>query len=204
MNCCIKVLGAFWYLFSIERKTICWVEVCKNQGVACSLYCDDTMLRSQNRESAKDALNPLQLINDYSCSPKTNNTAFDYGISLHALESGVVYSDNFLQKISLCLWWGLQNISSFGQSLKTNTYVWEIYFSIVVSISGLVLFALFIGNIQTYLNSKAERVKEMKSNGQEIELWMDFHSLPKWLKTRFRKYQKYRWQERYQPTPQHV
>ncbi|KAM5568116.1 hypothetical protein ABKV19_015932 [Rosa sericea] len=178
------VLGAFWYLFSIERKTTCWVKVCKNQGVTCSLYCDDTMV-----------LNPLQLINDYSCSTKTNNTAFDYGIYLHALESGVVYSDNFLQKISLCLWWGLQNISSFGQSLETSTYVWEIYFSIVVSISGLVLFALFIGNIQTYLNSKAERVKEMKSNGQEIELWMDFHSLPKCLKTRFRRYQKYRWQE---------
>ncbi|PRQ40021.1 putative cGMP-dependent kinase, Ion transport domain-containing protein [Rosa chinensis] len=183
-----RVLGAFWYLFSIERKTTCWVKVCKNQGVTCYLYCDDTMV-----------LNPLQLINDYSCSTKTNNTAFDYGIYLLLmLESGGIISQALVCFINGDLdpsTLPCRLLSSFGQSLKTSTYVWEIYFSIVVSISGLVLFALFIGNIQTYLNSKAERVKEMKSNGQEIELWMDFHSLPKCLKTRFRKYQKYRWQE---------
>ncbi|XP_020414191.1 cyclic nucleotide-gated ion channel 1 isoform X2 [Prunus persica] len=130
------VVGAFWYLFSIERKAACWRQVCKNPAGA-----------------------------------------------------------DFVQKISYCFWWGLQNLSSLGQSLKTSTYVWEIYFSVVISISGLVLFAFLIGNMQTYLQSKTARLEEMRLQGQDIELWMAFHSLPRKLKKRIRQYEKYKWQE---------
>jgi hypothetical protein len=38
--------------------------------------------------------------------------------------------------------------SSLGQNLKTSTYAWENLFAVFVSISGLVLFALLIGNVQ--------------------------------------------------------
>lgn len=38
--------------------------------------------------------------------------------------------------------------SSLGQNLKTSTYVWESAFAVFISISGLVLFALLIGNMQ--------------------------------------------------------
>ena len=38
--------------------------------------------------------------------------------------------------------------SSLGQNLKTSTYAWENLFAVFVSVSGLVLFALLIGNVQ--------------------------------------------------------
>ncbi|PRQ33339.1 hypothetical protein RchiOBHm_Chr5g0056491 [Rosa chinensis] len=38
--------------------------------------------------------------------------------------------------------------SSLGQSLKTSTYVWEIYYAVFISVSGLVLFSSLIGNMQ--------------------------------------------------------
>ncbi|XP_062000051.1 cyclic nucleotide-gated ion channel 1-like [Rosa rugosa] len=177
------VVGAFWYFFSIERKTSCWRKSCKMHATAhCPLYCDDTFGAST-------------FLND-SCSSKTpNSTFFDFGIYLGALESGVIESTDFMTKISYCFWWGLQNLSSLGQSLKTSTYVWEVYFSVFVSLSGLILFAFLIGNMQTYLQSKTARLEEMRLKGQEMELWMAFHSLPRKLKKRIWQYQKYKWQE---------
>ncbi|PRQ60356.1 putative Ion transport domain-containing protein [Rosa chinensis] len=63
------VVGAFWYLFSIERKAACWQESCVNRAGAypCSLYCVATFGAST-------------VLND-SCSAKTPNvTLFDFGI----------------------------------------------------------------------------------------------------------------------------
>lgn len=48
---------------------------------------------------------------------------------------------------------------------------------------------------QTYLQSKTARLEELRLKGQEIELWMAFHSLPRRLKKRIWQYQKYKWQE---------
>ncbi|KAK9914437.1 hypothetical protein M0R45_038218 [Rubus argutus] len=177
------VVGAFWYFFSIERKASCWRKACKMHASAyCSLYCDDKFEAST-------------FLND-SCSPETpNSTFFDFGIYSGALESRVIESTDLIPKVSYCFWWGLQNLSSLGQSLKTSTYVWEIYFSVFVSLSGLILFAFLLGNMQTYLQSKTARLEELRLKGQEIELWMAFHSLPRRLKKRIWKYQKYKWQE---------
>lgn len=44
------------------------------------------------------------------------------------------------------------HFSSLGQNLKTSTYVWEIIFAISISIIGLVLFSLLIGNMQVLLD----------------------------------------------------
>ncbi|KAL6227429.1 hypothetical protein ACLB2K_001387 [Fragaria x ananassa] len=143
-SCYFDVIGAFWYLFSIERKATCWIEACSHVGVHCSLYCNDTYKASL-------------YLNDY-CSK--NSTSFDFGIYVDALASGVVDSADIVQRISYCFWWGLQNLRctclilalnqvySLGQGLKTSTYVWEIYFSIFILISGLLSFAFLIGNVQ--------------------------------------------------------
>nr|XP_004289183.2 PREDICTED: cyclic nucleotide-gated ion channel 1-like [Fragaria vesca subsp. vesca]XP_011463625.1 PREDICTED: cyclic nucleotide-gated ion channel 1-like [Fragaria vesca subsp. vesca] len=167
------VIGAFWYLFSIERKATCWIEACSHVGVHCSLYCNDTYKASL-------------YLNDY-CSK--NSTSFDFGIYVDALASGVVDSADIVQRISYCFWWGLQNLSSLGQGLKTSTYVWEIYFSIFILISGLLSFAFLIGNVQAYLLSevaKSEerrvRVEQMRLKRQEMESWRPFLSFPENLR----------------------
>ncbi|KAK6936712.1 Ion transport domain [Dillenia turbinata] len=179
------VLGAFWYLFSIEQETTCWQKACGNRTncIRSSLYCDD------DQNSNDSFLNA-------SCPITTPNvTLFDFGIFLPALQSGVVESKNFPEKFFYCFWWGLQNLSSLGQNLKTSTYVWEICFAVFISISGLVLFSFLIGNMQTYLQSTTIRLEEMRIKRRDAEQWMSHRLLPENLKERIRRYEQYKWQE---------
>lgn len=178
------VLGAFWYLVSIERETTCWKKACGNLSTCIheSLYCD-------NGGSNSWFLNE-------SCPIKSSNTTlFDFGIFLDALQSGVTNSNDFPQKFFYCFWWGLQNLSSLGQNLKTSTYVWEICFAVFISISGLVLFSFLIGNMQTYLQSTTLRLEEMRVKRRDAEQWMSHRLLPENLRERIRRYEQYKWQE---------
>ncbi|KAK2996466.1 hypothetical protein RJ639_024939, partial [Escallonia herrerae] len=178
------VLGAFWYLFSVEREATCWQKACQNV-FGCehhSLFCDDKV----------EFINVL----NGSCPIQTpNTTEFDFGIFLDALQSGVVGSTDFPQKFFYCFWWGLQNLSSLGQNLKTSTFFWEICFAVFISISGLVLFSFLIGNMQTYLQSTTTRLEEMRVKRHDAEQWMSHRLLPESLRERIRRYEQYKWQE---------
>ncbi|CAN8302093.1 unnamed protein product [Cochlearia groenlandica] len=178
------VFGAFWYLFSIERETVCWKQACrKNTNCMKMLYCEHAS------EKGNAFLN-------VSCPFQTpNTTLFDFGIFLNALQSGVVESQDFPQKFFYCFWWGLQNLSSLGQNLTTSTYVWEICFAVFISISGLVLFSFLIGNMQTYLQSTTTRLEEMRVKRRDAEQWMSHRLLPENLRKRIRRYEQYKWQE---------
>ncbi|KAI7748591.1 hypothetical protein M8C21_012953 [Ambrosia artemisiifolia] len=187
-----QVFGAFWYLSSIERETTCWRKACGNitanigarvsDCVHSSFYCD-------SRTHHVEYLNA-------SCPiVEMDNPPYDFGIFLPALESGVVNSTDFPQKFFYCFWWGLQNLSSLGQNLKTSTFVWEICFAVFISISGLVLFSFLIGNMQTYLQSTTIRLEEMRVKRRDAEQWMSHRLLPEHLKERIRRYEQYKWQE---------
>ncbi|KAL1344321.1 cyclic nucleotide-gated ion channel 1-like [Arachis stenosperma] len=178
------VLGAFWYLFSIERETTCWQNACRRTKCnKAEIYCDDY----QGSIST--------LLNNSCPIQEPNTTLFDFGIFLDALQSGVVASEDFPQKFFYCFWWGLQNLSSLGQNLKTSTYVWEICFAIFISIAGLVLFSFLIGNMQTYLQSTTTRLEEMRVKRRDAEQWMSHRLLPDSLRERIRRHEQYKWQE---------
>uniref|UniRef100_A0A2P2JB61 Cyclic nucleotide-gated ion channel 1-like isoform X1 n=1 Tax=Rhizophora mucronata TaxID=61149 RepID=A0A2P2JB61_RHIMU len=175
------VVGAFWYLFAIERETTCWKEACGNQCKRETLYCGDHV---ENNTFLHD-----------HCPIQTDNPVFNFGIFQDALESGVVASPDFLPKFFYCFWWGLQNLSSLGQNLGTSTYVWEICFAVFISIFGLVLFSLLIGNMQRYLQSTTTRLEEMRVKRRDAEQWMSHRLLPENLRERIRRYEHYKWQE---------
>ncbi|XP_062149032.1 cyclic nucleotide-gated ion channel 1-like [Alnus glutinosa] len=178
------VLGAFWYLFSIERETTCWQNACGNNTTCTnsSMFCDN--------------MTNMDIFLNTSCPVQTpNTTLFDFGIFLDALQSGVVESTDFPQKLFYCFWWGLRNLSSLGQNLATSTYVWEICFAVFISISGLVLFSFLIGNMQTYLQSTTTRLEEMRVKRRDAEQWMSHRLLPDGLRERIRRYEQYKWQE---------
>ncbi|CAH8381054.1 unnamed protein product [Eruca vesicaria subsp. sativa] len=201
------VFGAFWYLFSIERKTVCWKQACRrSKCIIDSLYC----------KSGTSGNNTF--LNGYCPVLEPNTTSFDFGIFLGALDSGVVESQDFPQKFFYCFWWGLQNLSSLGQNLKTSKYIWEICFAVFISISGLVLFSFLIGNmqvrfspsfelsivcckmianfyVQTYLQSTTTRLEEMRVKRRDAEQWMSHRLLPENLRRRIRRYEQYKWQE---------
>ncbi|KAL0908102.1 hypothetical protein M5K25_022573 [Dendrobium thyrsiflorum] len=177
------VLGAFWYLLSIEREDACWKHACSiNNCNTSSWYCGAG--KGQDNNFIFN-LCPIQ---------NPNSSTFDFGIYLKALQN-IVQSRNFVQKFVYCFWWGLQTLSSLGQSMPTSTFVWEILFAVFVSISGLVLFSLLIGNMQTYLQSTTARVEEMRVKRRDSEQWMAHRLLPESLRERIRRHEQYNWQE---------
>ncbi|KAA8516169.1 hypothetical protein F0562_019348 [Nyssa sinensis] len=182
------VVGAFWYLFAIEREDRCWRIACDRHNRRYDiLYCDKN---HSGNYSFLNASCPL-----LEPSNIKNSTDFDFGILLDALQSQVVERKDFPQKLFYCFWWGLRNLSSFGQNLKTSIFVGEILFAVFIAILGLVLFSLLIGNMQKYLQSITVRVEEMRVKRQDAEQWMSHRMLPENLRERIRRYEQYRWQE---------
>ncbi|KAG5233744.1 hypothetical protein OIU77_000941 [Salix suchowensis] len=159
------VIGAFWYLFSIERQTNCWRQACGIQDTCRReyLFCD----------GAGGAGN-LSFLDNHCPIRTPNETVFNFGIFLDALQSGVVLSSTgFSDKFFYCFWWGLRNLSSLGQNLKTSTYVWETCFAVFISISGLVLLAFVTGNFQTHFQTRTARLEEMRIQRRDTEQWKE-------------------------------
>jgi len=182
------IVGSFWYLLAVERNDACWQKNC-TAAVKCKkdfLYCGNQGMEDY------DAWN--RSILNSNCSADDSNQ-FDYGIYSNALSSGIVSSKKFVSKYCYCLWWGLQNLSTLGQGLQTSTYPGEVIFSIALAIFGLILFALLIGNMQTYLQSLTIRLEEMRVKRRDSEQWMHHRLLPQDLRERVRRYDQYKWLE---------
>ncbi|CAF2137241.1 BnaA02g07990D [Brassica napus] len=190
------IVGAFWYLLALERNDACWQEACSDAGKKiCTtgfLYCGN-----QNMDGYDVWNKTKESVLQSKCRADLDdpNPPFDFGIYTQALSSGIVSSQKFITKYCYCLWWGLQNLSTLGQGLETSTYPLEIMFSITLAISGLILFALLIGNMQTYLQSLTIRLEEMRVKRRDSEQWMHHRMLPQDLRQRVRRYDQYKWLE---------
>ncbi|KAF8660194.1 hypothetical protein HU200_057759 [Digitaria exilis] len=177
-------VGTLWYFLTIEREDDCWRSHCSPSDGCHSyyLYCSDDN-RSGN-----------YLFNMCNGTGSQDNP-FNFGIYQQALVSGILGPGNFISKICYCFWWGLQNLSTLGQGLVTSTYPGEVLFSIAICVLGLILFALLIGNMQSYLQSVAIRLEEMRVKKRDAEQWMHHRSLPPDIRHRVRRYERYRWLE---------
>ncbi|OWM73793.1 hypothetical protein CDL15_Pgr026897 [Punica granatum] len=180
------VLGACWYLLSIERQEDCWRWVCETQRESCqSGLLDCRRINDPNRNTWFRSSNLTSL-----CDP--SNNSYNFGIYGDAVTFDVT-SSPFFNKYFYCLWWGLKNLSSLGQNLSTSTYVGEIVFAIIIATLGLVLFALLIGNMQTYLQSTTVRLEEWRIRRTDTEQWMHHRQLPPDLRQLVRKYDQFKW-----------
>lgn len=187
------IVGAFWYLLAVERQDDCWNLAC-NSTSGCEsnfLYCDDS------QPSGYDAWRNIssKVIEDHCSVDNADHQLFNFGIYDQALTSGVISSQKFVSKFCYCLWFGLQNLSTLGQGLMTSLYPGEVIFSISLAILGLILFALLIGNMQTYLQSLTIRLEEMRVKRRDSEQWMHHRMLPQELRERVRRYDQYKWLE---------
>ncbi|ONI27600.1 hypothetical protein PRUPE_1G095400 [Prunus persica] len=182
------VLGAAWYLLSIDRYTSCWKSFCKKEvsSTKCSLsYLDCDNFNSKGYQTWAHSTKVFE-----NCNPANNN--FKYGIFESAVAKNAV-SANFITKYFYCLWWGLQQLSSYGQNLSTSTFIGETSFAILIAIVGLVLFAHLIGNMQTYLQSITVRLEEWRLKRRDTEEWMKHRQLPEDLRRRVRRFVQYKW-----------
>lgn len=183
-----QFLGACWYFFSIERKDTCWREQCRNATLAnvpCRLeylYC------GAHFDAQRDVWHNHTLV----FSNCENQEIFDLGIYQQAFNKNIP-SSSFVNKYLYCLWFGLQQLSSLGQNLATSTFIGEIVFAIFIAIIGLLLFALLIGNMQTYLQSLGVRLEEWRVKQSDTEEWMQHRQLPQELRERVRRFNQYKW-----------
>ncbi|KAK8918658.1 putative cyclic nucleotide-gated ion channel 5 [Platanthera zijinensis] len=186
------IAGAFWYLLAVERQDDCWQIACSRQNGCVSdfLYCS-----THQPEGFDQWFNISNQVLNSQCSPGGDNPIFDFGIFAQALSNGIISSRKFVAKFCYCLWFGLQNLSTLGQGLITTTYPGEVFYSIALSILGLILFALLIGNMQTYLQSLTIRLEEMRVKRRDSEQWMHHRLLPQELRERVRRYDHYKWLE---------
>ncbi|XAR66687.1 hypothetical protein NMG60_11012998 [Bertholletia excelsa] len=183
------VLGAAWYLLSVDQYTSCWKSICKNESwplkcLPIYLDCD-----TSNHDDRRSWANTTEVF--ANCVP-SDTIKFKYGIFGNAVTKNVV-SSSFIRKYFYCLCWGLQNLSSYGQSLSTTTFIGETLFAILIAILGLVLFAHLIGNMQTYLQSITVRLEEWRLKKRDTEEWMTHRQLPEDLKQRVRCFVQYTW-----------
>lgn len=183
------ILGASWYVLSIERDATCWKSACRaeNTTLGCSLTFLDCGSVTHN-----DRITWANNSTVFSKCDPSNTTFFNFGIFGNAVSNNVL-SASFLEKYFYCLWWGLQNLSSYGQSLQTSTFIGETAFAILIAILGLVLFAHLIGNMQTYLQSLTVRLEEWRLRRRDTEEWMRHRQLPQDLQERVRRFTHYKW-----------
>ncbi|KAL4576958.1 hypothetical protein LXL04_013059 [Taraxacum kok-saghyz] len=180
------VLGASWYVLSIERQEACWRHVCLLEDPNCEDRFFDCETFHDNKRQVWFSSSNVSA----QCVPTSE--FYKFGIYGEALTSDVT-SALFFNKYFYCLWFGLKNLSSLGQNLLTSTYVGEIIFAIIIAIVGLVLFALLIGNMQTYLQSTTIRLEEWRIRRTDTEQWMRHRQLPPELRQAVRRYDQYKW-----------
>ncbi|CAN6930656.1 unnamed protein product, partial [Brassica oleracea] len=184
------VIGAFWYLSAIEKKETCWREAC-----AKITECDLTNLlcaRGAGGDNSGFLNTSCPLIDPEQI---TNSTVFNFGIYTDALKSGVVETRDFPRKLLYCFWWGLRNLSALGQNLETSNSAGEVFFAIIICVSGVLLYAVLIGNVQKYLQSTSIRVDEWEAKKRDTEQWMSSEDLPDYLKERIRKWEYDEWEK---------
>ncbi|KAL5208205.1 hypothetical protein ABZP36_032640 [Zizania latifolia] len=179
------VLGALWYLFSVQRQEACWREACRVEGPSCQALFFDCKIVNSNRTLWYELSNITSL-----CT--TSNGFYQFGIYTEALDSRLT-SSTFTQKYFYCFWWGLKNLSCLGQNLSTSLFKGEITFAIVIGVLGLVLFALLIGNMQSYLQATMVRLEEWRTKRTDMERWMNHRQIPQPLKQCVRRYHQYKW-----------
>ncbi|KAI3687901.1 hypothetical protein L1987_81604 [Smallanthus sonchifolius] len=178
------VIGAMWYLLAIERQGLCWVEECDKEIDCKQGYFDCINVNLPTREAWFPTSNVSRVCADAD--------EFQYGLVEDAVRYKIA-SDNFFKKYSYCLWWGLRGLSSAGQELQASPFIAETHFCILIGITGLVLFALLIGNMQQYLESRTKRLEEYRVKRMDTEQWMHHRHLPHELRERVRKHDLYKW-----------
>ncbi|XP_040375074.1 putative cyclic nucleotide-gated ion channel 13 isoform X2 [Rosa chinensis] len=175
----LELFGALWYRLAVQRQIDCWKTNSKIiRGIKIEYW--DQFECTKARSSFNSSL--LQEL----CPTKDENSkVFDFGIYFYALHSNVTNSSSLSRRMSLSFWWALRNLSSFGSNLLTSMQIWEIIFSMAISICGMVLFLVYLN---ARVQESQERSHQLKLKEKkhlmkpDIDLWLSKNDLSK-LKT---------------------
>ncbi|XP_077223659.1 cyclic nucleotide-regulated ion channel family protein isoform X2 [Tasmannia lanceolata] len=190
-----QVAGGCWYVLAIQRVVSCIKQQCENEN-SCKLFS-----LSCSKEVCYRLPLPLDRV-QYSCGNNTKVTGnipvclngdgpFRFGIYKWALP--IVSSNSVAVKILYPIFWGLMTLSTFGNDLEPTSHWLEVIFSIIMVLSGLLLFTLLIGNIQVFLHAVMAKKRKMQLRSRDMAWWMKRRQLPSRLRHRVRHYERQRW-----------
>ncbi|KAJ9551397.1 hypothetical protein OSB04_015442 [Centaurea solstitialis] len=186
-------VGACWYLLGMQRVTKCLREKCMEANghcVARFLTCQAPIYYGEDN-FVKDNARLLWALNKEARSTcLENEDDFSYGALKWTLQ--LVANESRLEKILYPIFWGLMNLSTFG-NLESTTDWLEVVFIIIVITLGLLLVTMLIGNIKVFLHATTSKKQAMQLKMRNMEWWMRRRHLPHSFRQRVRNYERQRW-----------
>lgn len=188
------VAGGCWYVLAIQRVASCLQQRCEgNKICTISLSCSEEICYRSFLPGTSVGNscggNFTSMLKKPSCLDI--NGPFRYGIYKSALP--VISSNSLAVKILYPIFWGLMTLSTFGNDLEPTSHWLEVIFSIIIVLSGLMLFTLLIGNIQVFLHAVMAKKRKMQLRCRDMEWWMKRRQLPSRLRQRVRRFERQRW-----------
>ncbi|CAL5441194.1 unnamed protein product [Camellia sinensis] len=174
------VLGASWYVLSIERQDSCWRQECrKEQNYTHSPSCSLLFLDCKNLDKPERQywLRSTKVLTECDIRDGQN---FNFGMFADAFTENVAAS-NFLEKYFYCLWWGMKNLR--------YAFLVPPYFDMIGVDSAMSLTQMQ----NTYLASTTARLEEWRVKRRDTEEWMRHRQLPPDLQDRVRRFVQYKW-----------
>ncbi|RCV30441.1 hypothetical protein SETIT_6G094900v2 [Setaria italica] len=139
------VVGSIYYLLAVGQQKTCWETQCsvkdqKTDNAPCDFKFLDCIYATSNRSQtwAKST--------EVFAKCDVNSNSINYGIFIQAMENGVV-AISFHEKYFYSLWWGLQQLTTYGNPLVTSSYIGENLFAIALTLLSICLFAQLIGSM---------------------------------------------------------
>lgn len=189
------VAGGCWYVLAIQRVASCIRQQCmRTANCNLSLSCQEEVCYQFVSPSSTIGFpcvsgNLTSVVKKPMCLD--SDGPFRYGIYGWALP--VISSNSLAVKILYPIFWGLMTLSTFGNDLEPTSNWLEVVFSIVMVLSGLLLFTLLIGNIQVFLHAVMAKKRKMQIRCRDMEWWMKRRQLPSRLRQRVRRFERQRW-----------
>ncbi|CAA7051276.1 unnamed protein product [Microthlaspi erraticum] len=180
------VVGSCWYLFGLLRVNQCLRIACGNSERTCRdlIDCgrgDDDMSLAAWRNNA-------------SAIACFQEDGFPYGIYSKAVN--LTNHTSLFTRYSYSLFWGFQQISTLAGNQVPSYFLGEVFFTMGIMGLGLLVFALLIGNMQTFLQSLVRRnleFTEMTLRRRNVEQWMSHRRLPEGIRMRVREAERFNW-----------
>ncbi|XP_071725871.1 cyclic nucleotide-gated ion channel 4-like [Rutidosis leptorrhynchoides] len=183
-------VGACWYLLGAQRTTKCLKEKCMETNGCTSriLTCEEFMYYG-----AKELVRGRSRLL-WGDNKSARSTCIEDTDSYGALKWTVqlVTNENRMEKMLLPLFWGLMNLSTFGNLDSTTDWL-EALFMIIVITLGLLLVTMLIGNIKVFLRATNSKKQAMQLKMRSMEWWMSKKRLPHELRQRVRNYERQSW-----------
>ncbi|KAL3719262.1 hypothetical protein ACJRO7_004249 [Eucalyptus globulus] len=174
------VAGGCWYVLATQRVVMCLQKQC-DVSTKCNFSISCSKVISYQFPSPAESLGNL-LGGNWSSPCFDNDGPFNYGIYGDALP--VISSESLSVRVLYPIFWGLLNLSTFGNELEPTSNWLEVIFSICIVLSGLLLFTLLVGNIQIFLHAVMVKKKKILLRFRDIEWWMRRRQLPSHLRQR--------------------